>query len=300
VTTAIKQMLTYHQDGCNIVFEADIIKFFDTVDLDRLLNQMIFPILRDTTINNLITDAFKMEIGNKNDLPEEDWELYPESASGLPQGGYLSPLFSNIFLSSFDQKMIKSGLRLVRYADDFIVMCKTNQEAEDAYKISKEVLERDLNLEIHARDDSDKKAKTRVVLLSKKNPIKFLGIEFTGVKILPSGEKRQKLTYKLARLQSENNVRKLLNSANNLLQGWIAAYGFSDINNSYANKIDHELNLYMWHTLKKMDWKLKPRFLSTTQRINSGVQPTAWYRDNLRRNFDTKSRELFAKYWTNK
>lgn len=299
VQTAVKQMLTHHQDGCKVILEADIKNFFDTVDLDRLLNQMIFPILPDTTINHLIIDTFAMEIGNKDDLPEEDWELYPESSAGLPQGGHLSPLFSNIYLASFDQRMLQCGYKLIRYADDFIVMCKAANEAEDAYKLAVDILENELNLKLHDRDDMNKQSKTRVLSVSKKNPVTFLGICFTGSRLYPDGEKRQKLTYKMSRLQSEKNVRFLLNSANNLLQGWIAAYSFSDINKSYAEKIDTEMNRYLWKTLHKMGWKLKPKNLNTLQREFSGVKPASWYLDNVRRRMDAKTRVLFSKYWSN-
>lgn len=297
VQTAIKQMLTYHQDGYTVVLEADIKSFFDTVNRDKLLEEMIFPALSDNTINQLIADTFKMEIGNKNDLPEEDWELYPESSGGLPQGGYLSPLFSNVYLSTFDLTMTQAGFKLIRYADDFIVMCKTIQEAENAHRLALDILERKLGLSVHPRDDNNKKAKTRIVSVSQK-PIVFLGIGFNGTRIYADGEKRQKLTYKMIRLRSQTTVRKLLNSANNLIQGWIAAYGFTDITDLYATEIDEEMNKHLWSSLKRMGWALEPRYLSTLQRLNSGVGLAKMHLDSVRKGISTSDKELFSKYWT--
>ena len=115
VQTAIEQMLKNHQEGCGVILEADIIDFFGTVKVDRLLNEMIFPSLPGDTVNDIIKAAFEMEVGNKANLPEEDWELFPESAAGLPQGGYLSPLFSNAYLSMFDHMMLEARFRLIRF-----------------------------------------------------------------------------------------------------------------------------------------------------------------------------------------
>ena len=317
VQTAIKQMLTHHRNGYKVVLEADIKNFFDTVDRNKLLEEMIFPALSDPSLNQLITKVFEMEIGNKENLPEEDWELYPEGAGGLPQGGYLSPIFSNVYLSSFDQQMIDAGQKLIRYADDFIVMCKTNEEAEAAYSLALDVLEQELGLAVHPRDDMGKQAKTRVVLVSQ-NPIVFLGIQFNGSRIWPDGEKRQKLTYKMMRLSSETDVRKLLNSANNLLQGWIAAYGFTDIGGSYAEDIDREMNKHLWQSLNKRGWRLVPKKLTREQisdflrlrwnslpkrlddkqRENSGVRPAKSYLEEIRKGNNAKDEDeaVFSKY----
>jgi RNA-directed DNA polymerase len=316
VQSAIQQMLTHHQNGCKVILEADIKSFFDTVDRDKLLQKMIFPVLSDNSLNQLIMNVFEVEIGNKDDLPEEDWELYPEGASGLPQGGYLSPLFSNIYLSSFDQRMISAGHKLIRYADDFIVMCETSEKAEAAYTLALKILEGKLGLAVHPRDDTNRKAKTRVVSVSQ-TPIAFLGIHFDGSRIWPDGEKRQKLTYKMIRLRSQRDVRKLLNSANNLLQGWIAAYGFTDIGGSYAEDIDNEMNKHLWYSLTKMGWRvlpkkltpeqssdlfnlrwnLLPKSLDDKQRENSGVSPSKLYLDNIRDSLNLKDKGLFSKYW---
>lgn len=160
VQSAIKQMLQYHQDGCRYMLEADIVDFFGTVNINRLLQEYVFPNLPDTTINTLIDAAFRMEVGNLEDLPKEDWELYPESSTGLPQGGYLSPLFSNVYLSEFDHRMLDGNFRLIRYADDFIVMCKTRKEAEKAYQLARDILENKLDLKLHERNDTKKEART--------------------------------------------------------------------------------------------------------------------------------------------
>ncbi len=296
VQTAIKKMLNYHQAGYLTIFEADIQDFFGTVNLEKLLDEMVFPALSDTSINRLINDAIKMEVGNKLDLPEDDWKLFPESSSGLPQGGYLSPLLSNVYLSPFDAKMLEAGYKLIRYADDFIVMCKSDKEADDAYHLAVQILEGDLLLKMHPRDDRNVQARTKVVRVSQ-TPISFLGFHFNGSRIWPDVEKRKKLTEKLQERQLETDVLKLLKTTNNLLQGWISAYGFSDISSTYLKSIDNEVNNCIWEGLSKMRWELKTKHLSMQQRENSGVKPAQWYLEKIRNGLDAKDKELFAKYW---
>jgi RNA-directed DNA polymerase len=299
VRTAINQMLRYHQQGYNIILEADIENFFGTVKVDALLNSVIYPSLKDETLNKLIEEAFEMEIGNREDLSEEVKGLFPEDPVGLPQGGYLSPLFSNIYLSEFDQTMVKNGLLLIRYADDFIVMCKAKAEAERAHEIAKEVLEERLGLKLHKLNNKDKNAKTRILQLGKQN-IRFLGIQFDGKRILPDPDKKRELSHKLAAIRSESRtVIDLLISIRNLLEGWIAAYSFTDLTESYINAIDNEVNKILWSTLGNLEWKLLPRQqLSKAQRENSGIDPVSWHLDKVRANYRREDRELLEKYWT--
>ena len=235
---------------------------------------------------------------NKANLPEEDWELYPESAVGLPQGGYLSPLFSNVYLSMFDHIMLDAHFRLIRYADDFIVLCESIDEAEDAYKLTRDVLETRLGLELHKRNDADKKSKTRVVRITQ-TPIKFLGIQFDGLRIWPDPEKRRLFSNKLSSLHKRSRtVRELITSTAHLMEGWIAAYGFADLREIDVVALDDEVNKVLWKNLKSFEWKLMPKHLSAKQRLNSGVEPAKWYLDRIRRNLSERDRELLSKYWS--
>lgn len=300
VQTAIKQMLQYHQEGCGIIFEADIVDFFGTVDTSKLLEEMIFPSLSDDTLHTLISEVFKMEVGNRNDLPEEDWELFPESSTGLPQGGYLSPLFSNVYLSAFDKKMLANKFKLIRYADDFVVMCKTREDAEKAYQLSRTILENELGLKLHLRDDDRPDAKTRIIKPTQTR-FQFLGIRFNGTRIWPAPEKKQKLSYKLTELSNSKNIDSvvsLLMSTRNLLEGWTASYSFTDINRDYATKIDQEVNKHLRKALAKMKWEFKDQSRFVEQRPKSGVSYVNGYLYKARRDLSVSDRELFETYWT--
>ncbi len=301
VRIAIRRLLNCHQNGCNIVFEADIESFFGTVNVDDLLYRLIFPNLQDDTINTLIEDAFAIEIGNREELSDEDLLLFPEEAMGLPQGGYLSPLLSNIYLSNFDHVMLGNGFSLIRYADDFIVMCKSADDAEIAYKLAKQLLEQDLGLKLHPRNGEDKKAKTRIIELGKQK-IKFLGVLFDGKRILPDPDKKRELSNKLTAIRSDSRtVLDLLSRTRNLLDGWISAYSFTNLSDDYLNSIDAEVNKILSYTLTGLEWRLKPRGqLSMVQRYNSGVHPVAWHLNKVRENYSASDRKLLEKYWIKK
>src|SRR4030065_2939033 len=74
--------------------------------------------------------------------------LFKESTEGTPQGGNLSPLLSNIYLNHFDRRMGDYGYLLLRYADDIVIFCKFESDAEDALKRAKEILEGELKLKL--------------------------------------------------------------------------------------------------------------------------------------------------------
>ena len=86
-----------------------------------------------------------------------------------PQGGVISPLLSNIYLHVFDEQMERAGFQITRYADDWLAVCQTREEAERALASDRAVLEGELGLRIHPD-------KTRIVHISQ-------GFEFLGYKI---------------------------------------------------------------------------------------------------------------------
>jgi RNA-directed DNA polymerase len=141
-----------HRRHYPIVLQCDLADFFNTVDKDTLLKSLIYPLLPDTSLNNLLEDLFNLEIGNKAQLKAlGKWEAYfPEALNGLPQGVSLSPVFSNIYLNCLDIELPKLGdYKLVRYADDFIVMCKSKESAQNAFKQVEAIVSERLKLTLH-------------------------------------------------------------------------------------------------------------------------------------------------------
>ncbi|MCI0580513.1 MAG: hypothetical protein L0332_31760, partial [Chloroflexi bacterium] len=93
-----------------------------------------------------------------------------------------------------------------------------------------------------------------------------------------------------------NDVLTLLKSTRNLIEGWIASYGFTDINTTYASKIDQEINRHLWLALTEMGWKLDGTSLSAKQRAKSGVSHVKYYLHETRARLSDQ--ELWRAYWT--
>ena len=146
-------------EGNEWIVDADLKDYFGTVNHDLLIN-LIARKISDGKILKLLQSMLKagyMDEGN----------LYP-TTKGTTQGSVISPLLSNIYLTPFDNIMTSHGYKLTRFADDWLIVCKTKKEAEEALKLAKQFLER-LGLKVHPD-------KTRIT------HIKW-GFEFLGYKI---------------------------------------------------------------------------------------------------------------------
>jgi RNA-directed DNA polymerase len=107
---------------------ADIKDYFDTIAHDRLLS-LVKERISDGRVLELIEQYLKQAIC------EEAKEWTPKS--GSPQGAVISPLLLNLYLHTLDQRMKKEGRRIVRYADDVVILCENREEAEEALKALK-------------------------------------------------------------------------------------------------------------------------------------------------------------------
>lgn len=146
-------------NGNEWILDADLRDYFGTVN-HKLLVDLIARKVSDGRILKLIKDMLKagyMEKGQK----------YP-THKGTPQGSIISPLLSNVYLTPFDNVMVREGYKLTRFADDWVVVCKTRKEAEKALLLAEKILKR-LGLQLHPN-------KTRIT------HVKW-GFEFLGYKV---------------------------------------------------------------------------------------------------------------------
>jgi len=134
---AIERVLELHRQGHLVVLDADIQGFFDNLS-HRVIMAAVAAEVADGNILNLVErflTAGVMENG-----------VFKPTTIGTPQGGVVSPLLANIVLNRLDWALDAAGSRFVRYADDFVVLCQTPQQAQEALTLVKQVLEGELGL----------------------------------------------------------------------------------------------------------------------------------------------------------
>lgn len=208
---AMAQVLEYLNEGYEWVIDLDIEKYFDTVNHDKLIS-ILRERINDATTLHLIRSFLKAGV-------MEDG-LVSSSVVGVPQGGPLSPILSNVYLDKLDQELESRGLCFVRYADDCNVFVKSEMAADRVMKSVTSWLERKLFLKVSAE-------KTKVVRPTKST---FLGFTFWGSKdgwkCKPAQDRKKKLYAKIRKwLRRKNAVARPLNvtftKLNQIIRGWI-------------------------------------------------------------------------------
>ena len=129
--SAIEKVLSFHEDGYRITLDADIAGFFDNIP-HKLIIGAVASEVADGNILRLVEKflaAGVMESG-----------VFKPTTIGTPQGGVISPLLANIVLNKLDWRLEEAGYRFVRYADDFVVTCKTRPQAEAALALVEEIM----------------------------------------------------------------------------------------------------------------------------------------------------------------
>src|SRR4029078_6464562 len=156
---AMRKIWNEIQSGSEWIVDADLRDCFGSVEHEKLLT-LVAQQVADGRVLRLIRAMLKAGSYGKG-------RLFP-TERGTPQGGVVSPLLSNILLTPFDQEMRRKGYQLTRYADDWVITCKSAQEARAALNEALRILER-LGVQLNSQ-------KTRIVHVQ-------YGFEFLGYKI---------------------------------------------------------------------------------------------------------------------
>jgi RNA-directed DNA polymerase len=156
---AMRQVKKLFRSGYRVAVDADLSKFFDTVN-HNLLMRCVAKRVKDKRVLKLIRKYLQAEV-------MIDGQSEPVN-KGVPQGGPLSPLLANILLDELDQELERRGLKFVRYADDFIIMVKSKRAGERVFSSVRQFLERKLKLEVN-------ETKSKVARLDE---CTFLGFQF--------------------------------------------------------------------------------------------------------------------------
>jgi RNA-directed DNA polymerase len=214
---ALRRVDELLKQGYVYVVDADLKSYFDTIPHERLMSRLRERIA-DGRLLGLIESFLKA--GILDGL--EEWE--PEA--GAPQGAVLSPLLSNIYLNPLDHQMVAQGFAMVRYADDFVILCRSQAEAEHALTQVRQWCEAE-GLVLHPN-------KTRIVDV-RTGGFDFLGYHFQTTRrgILahwPRKKSLAKLKDTLRAKTKRTNGRSLsciIEDINRTLRGWFGYFQHS-------------------------------------------------------------------------
>jgi RNA-directed DNA polymerase len=214
---ALRRVDELLKQGFVYVVDADLKSYFDTIPHDRLMDR-----LRDHVADGRVLQLIEsfLKAGIMDGLRE--WE--PET--GAPQGAVLSPLLSNIYLNPLDHQMAAQGYQMVRYADDFVMLCRSQAEAEQALAVVRQWCEVE-GLTLHP-------VKTRIVDVRTEG-FDFLGYRFQTTRQgrlarWPRKKSEQKFKATIrAKTKRKNghSLQAILATVNETLRGWFGYFKHS-------------------------------------------------------------------------
>ena len=245
---ALKQCQTNVNDGYVYVVDMDLEKFFDTVCQNKLI-EVLSRTIQDGRVISLIHKYLNAGVISKG--------VFEKTEVGMPQGGPLSPLLSNIMLNELDKELTRRGHRFVRYADDCMIFCKSRKSAERTLENIIPFIEGKLFLKVN-RD------KTCVEHISK---VKYLGYSFYRYRgkcrfrvhpksIAKMKDKIRELTSRSNGWGNEYRALKLTQ----FIRGWVNYFGMADMKKLLSQTdewLRHKIRAIYWKQWKKVKTKFK-------------------------------------------
>ncbi|MBC8873176.1 MAG: group II intron reverse transcriptase/maturase [Planctomycetes bacterium] len=246
---AIQRVLELHGQGYRVVLDADIQGFFDNIPHQVIMTAVAAEVA-DGNILRLVEKfltAGVMENG-----------VFKPTTIGTPQGGVISPLLANIVLNHLDWKLHEAGYRFARYADDFVVVCQTRQQAQEALTLVKHVLETDLGLFLSPH-------KTEITTYGK--GYQFLGFFLSSRSRRMRDKSVQKFKAKVRELtiRKRNLDQKAIAKLNQVIRGTAQYFGTSFSTNRWNfQKLDS------WIRMRLRGMKLKRKNYNDNRKLRVG------------------------------
>jgi RNA-directed DNA polymerase len=212
---ALRQVDALLKAGSTWVVDADLKSYFDTIP-----HQPLLDLVRAKISDNRVLDLLQAYLEQRVMDTAKDWT--PEQ--GTPQGAVISPLLSNLYLDPLDHLPARAGIEMVRYADDFILLCRNETEARHALDLVR-IWTTSVGLVLHPD-------KTHVVDASQRGGFDFLGYHFERGLRWPRKKSRTNLKDTLRRLTKRTtgfSLELIISLLNRTLTGWFAYFLHSHI-----------------------------------------------------------------------
>ena len=238
---AIQKIKEYAEKGYTRAVVLDLSKYFDTIDHVKLLN-LLRQNVKDERVIQMIKRYLKSGV-------MEDGVVVP-TVEGSPQGGNLSPLLANIYLNEFDQEFKRRGVPCIRYADDIVLLAKSERASQRLLESGVKYLEGTLNLRVN-------REKSRTVSVFAIRNFKYLGFCFgkgkNGVYIRIHPKSYKKFKDKLRMLTSRSrcgSIVKVMKRIEVSARGWLNYFGIADMKSNIEN-----LNGWLYRRIRMCIWK---------------------------------------------
>lgn len=249
---AVVKVLECFNDGYDWVVDIDLQSFFDEVNQDKLIG-IIRRTIKDGNLVSLIRKFLQSGVMAKG--------VIQETKKGTPQGGNLSPLLSNIMLNELDKELEKRELNFVRYADDCLIMVKSEKAANRVMESITTFITKKLELIVNVEKSK----------IARPNEIKYLGFGFykkinqnkwrPKPHIKSIKKFKTKLKDILVRSRSISLDERLL-KLKQLIYGWVNYFRIADMKKFLLKEIDpwirRKLRVIIWKQWKK----IRKRYIS--------------------------------------
>lgn len=209
---AVRQVRESLRQGYRIAVDIDLAKFFDTVNHDLLMT-LVGRKVRDKRVLALIGRYLRAGVNVDGRLEK--------TRLGVPQGGPLSPLLANILLDHLDQELERRGHKFVRYADDFVILVKSQRAGERVMASVRTYLTQHLKLTVN-------ETKSRVL---QSDQLDFLGFVFKGTRILWSDSAYREFRRRVKKYTGRSwfvSMTYRLHKLSTYIRGWMGYFGISE------------------------------------------------------------------------
>ena len=239
---AINKVQEYLEQGYEYIVEADIKDFFTTLHHTRLMSQIKERLPKqEKQIIQLLWRLLKTGVMEEGQIKTQ--------IAGTPQGGVISPLLANIYLNDFDHKLEKSGFKLVRYADDFVILCPTVNQTVQAMKMVRNLI-KSLDLEL---------AEEKTQIVEYWRGFDFLGYHFQkfyGNRKWPRSKAIKSFKDKVrhtTRRQQPKNVKMVIQQLNPIIRGWGHYFKYGNVKIRFE-ELDSWIRMRLRSFIEKKKW----------------------------------------------